>query len=528
METDLSLLNIESNVLLIILLIVGGFFVFLLISLIFVGFMQWFWLPARRKKYLATIDFILLAIDIPKDNEQSPKAVEHIFSTLAGTLTKPNLYEKYWLGEHQLAMSMELVSLEGYIQFLIYLPEKYRDVVEASFYAQYPDAEISEVEDYTNLISDSYPSDSYELWGSDFKLGEIEAYPLRTYPQFEHSLSQEFKDPMASLLEVISRLGRGEYIWLQWIITPVNNDWKKKSKLEVKKIIGETIQEKKDIAYYMTSPFLSLMKWFGDILVVKVQGETDVNIMKKIDPPNKLLYLTAGEKDIIQGIEDKMSKIGFLTKARVIYAARREVFNKDKSVKPLIGALNQFNTLNMNYLEKVKITTTSANYLRVEKRLAKKQNRIIRAYKKRIGNKTFGSRPFILNIEELATVYHFPDISVKAPLLKTTESKKSEPPSRLPVDTSSISSGLPQVVIPDDELPSEHTKLTKGKGTRVEISEDISSDIVSAKEDIKELIVDEKVSSERSSKKIDDNIHIVVPEDNEMEDKGAPPANLPF
>ena len=43
-----------------------------------------------------------------------------------------------------------------------------------------------------------------------------------------------------------------------------------------------------------------------------------------------------------------------------------------------------------------------------------------------------GCPPFILNTEELATLYHFPMRDVKAPLIKKTDAKKAEPPSRLP------------------------------------------------------------------------------------------------
>ena len=40
----------------------------------------------------------------------------------------------------------------------------------------------------------------------------------------------------------------------------------------------------------------------------------------------------------------------------------------------------------------------------------------------------------ILNTEELATVYHFPVMTVKTPFVKRTESKKSEPPVSLPIE----------------------------------------------------------------------------------------------
>ena len=41
--------------------------------------------------------------------------------------------------------------------------------------------------------------------------------------------------------------------------------------------------------------------------------------------------------------------------------------------------------------------------------------------------------PFVLNIEELATVFHFPYITVKAPTISYSELKTKEPPSDLPM-----------------------------------------------------------------------------------------------
>ncbi len=432
MTIDLSPLNVDPKIISVAGPILLGIFSIFFLFFILSFFIKWFWLPARREKFLRATKFMLLAVDIPKNNEQSPKAVEQVFATLAGTLSGPNLYEKYWLGQHQLPFSLELVSLEGYIQYLVHFPEKYKDVVEAAFFAQYPDAEIMPFSDYAQNFPDEFPNDTYELWGTDIKLGNKNPYPIRTYPRFEHTLSQEIKDPISSLLEVMSHLKGGEFACLQWIITPTGDSWKKECEKEVKKIIGEKQTQQKDLGYYLTIPFLSFMKFLGDTFVVKAEGTADEK--SKGDEPNKMLYLTSGQKDVLQAIEEKMSKIGFFVKGRFIYLARREIFDKNRGVAPIMGGLNQFNTLNMNYFAKVKTTTTSADYWRVEKRLAKKQTKIMKAFKKRIGDLRFGNKPFILNIEELATIYHFPALTVKAPLVKKVESKRSEPPAQLPVD----------------------------------------------------------------------------------------------
>ncbi len=60
-----------------------------------------------------------------------------------------------------------------------------------------------------------------------------------------------------------------------------------------------------------------------------------------------------------------------------------------------------------------------------------RKTKIVNNYRKRsLGNGT--SKKFIFNIEELATLWHFPMSQVKAPLIKKAEVKKVEPPFNLP------------------------------------------------------------------------------------------------
>ena len=50
------------------------------------------------------------------------------------------------------------------------------------------------------------------------------------------------------------------------------------------------------------------------------------------------------------------------------------------------------------------------------------------AYRARL----FNDAGYVLNIEELASLYHLPHVSVETPNIVWTSSKKGEPPSDLP------------------------------------------------------------------------------------------------
>ena len=112
---------------------------------------MWIRLPRKRNEYIKNLKYTLLAIDVPKLNEQSLKAVEQIFAHLHGIKSGGTKYDKYWLGKRQVPFSLEIVSLGGFTQFLLRIPENFRDLAEASIYAQYPHATITEVADYCDI-----------------------------------------------------------------------------------------------------------------------------------------------------------------------------------------------------------------------------------------------------------------------------------------------------------------------------------------------------------------------------------------
>jgi hypothetical protein len=395
------------------------------------------WVFSRQLKYGATRRFVLLAVDIPKaaigEPGQSPRAIENFFAHLDGAHVTDTLWETYWEGKTQDWFSFEIVSVEGYIQFLIRTRDKFRDLVEAAIYAQYPDAEIMEVTDYVDAAPKKFPDPEWEMFGTEWVAVKPEVYPIRTYPQFEHSLTQELKDPMAALLENMSRIGKGEQIWFQMIITPISQkEWRAAGERLVKKLIGAKVEEKKtllgkavDLPAKIISPAFEQIFAPAAPAVKKPTPEA---------PPSLMLYLSPGERTVVEAIQTKISKIGFKTKIRGIYLGKKEVFQKTRGFHPLVGALKQFNTLDCQNLKpEMKRVATRAYYVLIERRKRWKKNKLITAYRARSNWRGMG-KGFVLNIEELATLWHFPASWIKAPPIKTVESKRGVPPVNLPLE----------------------------------------------------------------------------------------------
>ncbi|OIO20555.1 MAG: hypothetical protein AUJ23_00100 [Candidatus Magasanikbacteria bacterium CG1_02_32_51] len=378
--------------------------------------------------------FMVLAIDIPPENIQTPLAVEQMFANLSGAFSKPDLRDKFREGFKQRGFSLEIVSIEGYIQFLIRTEEKFRDLVESSVYAQYPDAEITEVEDYVTTVPQKYPNNEYDIWIGDFTLSEDFAYPLRSYRDFEHNISKDtvLKDPMGTFLESFTRIGIGEQMWFQILIEPVDNSWKEKSIAKIKEIIGEKPASKKNALSFVTDNFLTKefgksFEEFNAQITGSERGLGDVKATVSKEEKNQIKYLTPGQQKIVEAMEAKISKIGLKTKLRAVYVARKEVFKRERGVNALVGAINQFNSPTSNSL-----VVKSSTDVRGAKAIVRQKNDLLKAYVKRKMN--VGAKAIVFNIEELATLWHFPMSYVKTPLVQKAETKAAEPPSNLPME----------------------------------------------------------------------------------------------
>ena len=64
----------------------------------------------------------------------------------------------------------------------------------------------------------------------------------------------------------------------------------------------------------------------------------------------------------------------------------------------------------------------------------RQRRRVFDAYRRRsYFHYPYKTQPFVLNTEELATMFHFPGATVQTPTVARVPSKKSEAPSDLPI-----------------------------------------------------------------------------------------------
>jgi len=396
------------------------------------------WINWRQDLFAAKAKYVLLAIDVPKENEQLPKAVENVFNHIHGAGVNVDFFEKWWKGKLQPNFSFEICSHGGYVQFYVRCETRFRDLVESAIFSQYPDAEINEVEDYAKpfaVIKIPPPEEtSLDIFGTEFRLKKPNYLPIRTYPEFEEKLAGEFKDPLGTLLESLSKIRPEEQIWLQILCCPTGSEWQKDSIKFIKKTAGIKESAKPSAAgSILGAPF----NFLGEALVHG--GVFGPPPEKKKDDTSmfKMLMMTPDTKSIMDAVATKAGKAGFDTKIRFVYISPKNVKFVPRVYATIKGSLNQFNALHLNGFTPFLRVMTQDDYFWLRWTLDGKKRRLLSRYISRSGD---GAPRSVLNVEELATIYHFPIITTKAPLVKKTESRRAEPPAGLPVSARPIGS----------------------------------------------------------------------------------------
>ncbi|MBI2013129.1 MAG: hypothetical protein HYS88_01645, partial [Candidatus Colwellbacteria bacterium] len=291
----------------------------LLVAVIIV-FRGW-WLSSKINQYISSIEWAFLEIRIPKDNLKTIKSMEQVFASLHGTYSQGiKRRERWFQGKVEDWISLEIAGFAQSIHFYIRTPKKYRKLIEASFFSQYPDAEIEEAEDYTNLLPKNLPNDEYDIWGTDYVLARDDAYPIKTYVSFEQLLQFEEQtiDPLATVTEVISNLENDEMVWLQLLVRPLGSEWTAQVKGTVDELTGKSGGSKKTFDIQGMSEFLgNLFK--APVALPEWSGSDGT--------PSPQERLTPGKQDTVKAVEGKMSKLAFDATLRFIYIDKKAAFS---------------------------------------------------------------------------------------------------------------------------------------------------------------------------------------------------------
>lgn len=364
--------------------------------------LQWYiWLPIvalliyltwrnYKKAGEATtqVDSVLLMLEIPRTNDKSELAAEQLFASLHGILRdRDELKANHGIQEH---VSFEIASVNGQIRFYVWIPKPLRSFVEGQIYSQYPSVQIHEADsDYVMNGS------KHEVFHSaEITLTDNEILPIKTFQNFE-------VDPLAGITGALAKLeSTGQEIWIQILARPIADDWHKRSDRWVQNI---------------KSGSTSLLLIGGSGLLSGLGKFISALWQPPEDAPKSTVEVSERDKTRIAEAEKKATKLGYQVKIRLAYLGDN-VSEAHLKMQAIVGTFKQFNSTNLNGF---KMTHASL----------KKEN--LEDYR----NRRFDTNGYILNIEELASVFHLPHTNVETPNVVWANSKNAEPPSKLPVIT---------------------------------------------------------------------------------------------
>ncbi len=396
------------------------------------------------------VKWVVLEITPPKEILTPLKAMEDIFTLLwAPIYNTPNWREQWCEGvvdDTPTWMSFEIASIEGSLHFYTRIPSDLRPTVETALYSYYPELEITEVQDYVKMVPQNIPNEEWNTYGEDFILGKPAPFPIKTFekffePQGERLQTEEKRiDPIASLLELMSKMGPGENYWLQYIFASVDNAQEPEYFASAKKIIAKLARrpEKKT-----TSFFEDFMNVMANLVLgpVKVGSGEKASLQwrdaKKPEEAKGELLLTAGEREALTDVETKQKKLLYRTYIRAVYVAKRDNWRSTHRILAR-SFFSHFQTTDLNFIKFSGVTRPKTAYVFRKRIPYLRSRRIFRNYIARFAP-LFPERrkeAALLNTEELATLFHFP-IKITGlvfPTMSRVESKKSGPPPNLPTE----------------------------------------------------------------------------------------------
>lgn len=371
------------------------------------------WISFVRYQFNRKQKRVTLEIILPQEVFKSPLAMELVLNQMNQTAGIDNHVQAWWDGKHPPTFGLELISTEGQVRICINTQAKFKNMIEAQLYAQYPGIEVRELPiDYVYEIPPDL--DGYSAFAFHYKLKKPDPYPIRTYIDYkldDNPKEEEKIDPLSVTLESLGSLGPGEHMWLQFLIKAnkgydfksgslsATADWKDEVKAELKNIISGA----------------------------QKRGMSE-------DGTGNFTQLTEKERDNIKALERSVSKYAFNTYIRSIYVAKNDNFDGTKigSMSTIFRATDDIarNSIGIRW-------RTETDWPWWQDRGGKKtwrwKKEEVEDYKKRTyTERSSGDNGSILTVEELATLFHLPGKVVLNPNVQRIGSLRSEAPGNLP------------------------------------------------------------------------------------------------
>ena len=384
----------------------------LVILAVAVGVALFFFLKKRLEaRYSNQFTMRALQITLPKqsdedDTKKDPKELTGLMESVYSSIQhfyQSEVKNKIWLG--QSTISFEIVAQKGEIFFYVVAPEDYLAAIERQIHAQYPNAHIELAQDH-----DIFLDKEGESAVAAVQLLKSQIFPIKTYRTMEN-------DPLNVMTNTLSKIQNGKAA-VQILIQPTEQRWQRSIEIAL-----QNVQQGKDFQHNNSamSKTFSVARDIGKSVVSGAPGDEERNQAHNVYKGN--VRLTALQEQQAKLLVEKGSKLGFRTQIRVVARAINEMEAKNQ-VQTMLSAFTQFQAPEANGFKSVQ---------RDNRRLM--VDYVLRSFSPK-------QPTFILNTEELTSVFHFPNRNLDTPNVHWLGARRLAPPINLPKSGTSLGYSL--------------------------------------------------------------------------------------
>lgn len=343
-------------------------------------------------------DFVLLLIKVPKESQETAQtsdkpvadqiAVAEAFFSIIGGMRAQRGWRTFFTGRHD-HCAFEIVAKDGLISFYMAVARNLQQFFEEQLHAQYPTAQIEEVEDYNAFTPTGVAV------GTELALVRQFAFPIRTYKQMEG-------DPLNALTNALSRLGEHESGVLQFIARSAHPRWHRAGVL-----IAEKLRSGKSLSEASGKPAGGVQRVAGVIgaSFTASRAEPDVDRMP-----------TQRDQQLVELLEEKTSKAGLELTIRLVVSAPGHEHAK-RRLQGMIDAFTQYRNYEFGNGFKPAGFRSDQTFMR---------GFIYRTFHE--------GRHVILNAEEMASIFHLPLPSTETPNINWLTARTMPAPVNIPTE----------------------------------------------------------------------------------------------
>ena len=335
----------------------------------------------------------------PKDKESDKKSIkemlapaETFWSNIGGLKAQTGLRAKFF-GRSDI-FSFEIVSgKEGIISFYVVVPKHLQHFFEQQLQAQYPSAQIDIVDDY-NIFLPYGASISASLI-----LRNNSMLPIKTYLKSE-------SDFLNAITNSLSKIAKEDAAVIQIVSCSANPRWRDRGI----KVASEMQQGKKFSEALAMTNANAISKFFKVLWQSFMPKKQDNEALSPI--AKKEHQLSPMEQEIVKSLEEKASKAGLEVNIRIVVSAQNE-----KKAKIYLN----------------NITNAFSQYTDYQYGNGFK---VVKGNKSTIKNFIYrfldSKNSFVLNSEEMTSIYHFPLSTTETPNIRWLMAKKAPAPINIP------------------------------------------------------------------------------------------------